>query len=176
MTAAMTSAQRIRDDLSIAVTIIHHTNAGGSRERGHSSMRGAADCMISLTPVDDVIHVECSKQRNGAPFKPMVLKLAPLDGGGCVLRLASDRAAGCWAHNDAIEGADGAPRYLHHNGRDQIGMARRGGRMTIALTAKRALAVTRATANHCHTTASRNLLHKQTVANYCQVTTLTAGH
>jgi hypothetical protein len=94
MTAAMAAAQKVRDELGVNVTLIHHTNAGGSRERGHSAMRGAADTMISITPVDDLIHVECSKQRNGPPFEPITLKLLPLPGGGCVLRLASDVLAG----------------------------------------------------------------------------------
>jgi hypothetical protein len=89
-TLAMANAQRWRDALNLTVLLVHHTNAGGSRERGHSSMRGAADTMISVTPVDDAVHVECSKQRNAAPFAPFLLKLVPVPDGGCVLRLASD--------------------------------------------------------------------------------------
>ncbi|MEP7306320.1 MAG: AAA family ATPase [Acidobacteriota bacterium] len=89
-TTAMAHAQTWRDQLNTSVLLVHHTNAGGSRERGHSSMRGAADLMISMTPVDDVVHVECSKQRNASPFAPITLKLTPVPQGGCVLRLASD--------------------------------------------------------------------------------------
>jgi hypothetical protein len=89
-TLAMAHAQRWRDALNLTVLLVHHTNAGGSRERGHSSMRGAADTMISVTPVDDAIHLECSKQRNAAPFASLLLKLVPVPEGGCVLRLASD--------------------------------------------------------------------------------------
>ena len=89
-TLAMAHAQRWRDALNTAVLLVHHTNAGGSRERGHTSMRGAADLMMSVTPVDDLIHVECSKQRNAAPFAPFALKLVPVAEGGCVLRLATD--------------------------------------------------------------------------------------
>jgi hypothetical protein len=90
-TLAMSHAQRWRDSLDAAVVLVHHTNASGSRERGHTSMRGAADAMISMTPVDDIIKVECSKQRNAALFDEINLKLVPLpDNTGCVLRLASD--------------------------------------------------------------------------------------
>lgn len=90
-TTAMVHAQQLRDTLACAVLLVHHTNASGSRERGHSSMRGACDFMISMTPLDDLIHVECSKQRNGAPFDKITLKLVPApDGQGCVMRLASD--------------------------------------------------------------------------------------
>jgi hypothetical protein len=89
-TLAMSHAAKWRAELGATVLIVHHTNAGGSRERGHSSMRGAADTMISVTPVDDVIQIECSKQRNAGPFEPLHLKLAPIPEGGCVLRLADD--------------------------------------------------------------------------------------
>lgn len=90
MTASMSAAQKIRDELDCGVLIVHHTNASGSRERGHSAMRGAADLMIAVNPVDDIIHFECSKLRNGPPFAPMSLKLTNIAEGGCVLRLASD--------------------------------------------------------------------------------------
>ena len=90
-TTTMVHARRISEQLGVTVLLVHHTNAIGSRERGHSAMRGAADFMISMTPVDDAIHVECSKQRNAAPFEKLLLKLVPLpDGDGCVLRLATD--------------------------------------------------------------------------------------
>ena len=82
----MTHAQRWRDELRTGVLIVHHSNAGGTRERGHSAMRGAADAMIPMTAVDDVIHVECSKLRNGAPFQPTTLKL--------VLLLRADASCG----------------------------------------------------------------------------------
>jgi hypothetical protein len=90
MTAAMVNAQKVRDALDVGVRIIHHSNASGTRERGHSAMRGAADTMLAVTPVDDTIHIECSKQRNGAPFAPIIAKLVTMDGGGCVLRATAD--------------------------------------------------------------------------------------
>jgi hypothetical protein len=89
-TAAMAAAQQIRDGLASTLVLIHHTNASGTRERGHSAMRGAADAMIMLEPVDDVVHVRCEKQRNGTPFETLTLKPVPATGGGLVLRLAAD--------------------------------------------------------------------------------------
>jgi RecA-family ATPase len=65
MSTAMAHAHLWRELLKTTVLIVHHTNAGGTRERRHSAMRGAADFMIAMNPVDDVIHVESSKQRNG---------------------------------------------------------------------------------------------------------------
>lgn len=91
MTAAMVHAQRWRTSLKATVLLNHHTNATGSRERGHTAMRGAADFMIALTPVDDVVHVESSKQRNGPAFTTITLRLVPgPDGEGVVFRAASD--------------------------------------------------------------------------------------
>jgi hypothetical protein len=87
-TLAMSHARQWCDQLQVTVILIHHTNAGGSRERGHSSMRGAADAMIQLTPVDDVIQVESSKQGT-RDRSPIVLKLVADAHGGCVFRLAS---------------------------------------------------------------------------------------
>lgn len=90
-TTAMVHAGRWRNELGCAVLMAHHTNAGGTRERGHSAMRGACDFMISMTPLDDLILMECSKQRNGAPFSKLTLTLTDVpEVSGRVLRLASD--------------------------------------------------------------------------------------
>ncbi len=90
-TTAMLHAQRWRDRLGLTVLLIHHTNASGTRERGHSAMRGAADFMIEMKPEDDVVKLECSKMRNGPAFPTLALKLLPVPAGdGCVFRLASD--------------------------------------------------------------------------------------
>ena len=95
VTTAMVHAQRWRTKLGATVLLNHHTNAAGSRERGHSAMRGAADFMISLTPVDDVVHMESSKQRNGPAFPTITLRLVPgPDGQGVVFRTASEVMSG----------------------------------------------------------------------------------
>jgi hypothetical protein len=84
---AVKHAQYLRDTLGCAVLLVHHTNAGGSRERGHSALRGSADTMIAVTPVDDLILVDVDKQRNGATGTRLAtLKIVPEPGGGCVVR------------------------------------------------------------------------------------------
>lgn len=88
-TTAMAHAFQWRDRLGLTVLLVHHTNASGNRERGHSSMRGAADFMLEMRPEDDVVKLECSKMRNGPMFDTLTLKLLPVEG-GCVFRLASD--------------------------------------------------------------------------------------
>ncbi|MFN7982943.1 MAG: AAA family ATPase [Vicinamibacterales bacterium] len=91
MTQSVTAAQLIRSELDVAVILVHHSNAAGTRERGHSALRGSADAMLQVSPVDDLIHLECSKLRNGAPFERLSLKLTPVPSvGGCVVRLASE--------------------------------------------------------------------------------------
>ncbi len=91
-TTAMVNAQKIRNELGVTVVLIHHTNAAGNRERGHSAMRGAADTMLVMNPSSDDVIVEASKQRNGPSGEELFrLKLVPLpEGNGCVFRLASD--------------------------------------------------------------------------------------
>jgi hypothetical protein len=49
-TLAMAHAHQWREQLQATVMIVHHTNAAGTRERGHSAMRGALDFLITLTP------------------------------------------------------------------------------------------------------------------------------
>ncbi len=78
-------ARRVGDALSCLAGIVHHSNAQGTRERGHTGLRGSADTMISLAPVDDTIEVDCSKQRNGPPFPRFHLRLRPQPAGGCIL-------------------------------------------------------------------------------------------
>jgi len=90
-TRAIVNAQRLRDALNATVVLAHHTNAGGSRERGHSAIRGAMDTMLALAPADDIVKFECNKQRNAAPFNAITLKLTE-GKGGCLFRLASDVA------------------------------------------------------------------------------------
>lgn len=95
VTLAMTHARQWADELDAHVGLVHHTNASGSRERGHSSMRGAADAMLQLTPTDDEIELLVDKQRNGPRGYTVKLTLAPVAGApGCVLVPALDDAPG----------------------------------------------------------------------------------
>lgn len=91
LTRAMVNAKRLSDGVQAAVIICHHTNAAGSRERGHSAMRGAADTMLALVPSDDIVRLECNKQRNGSQFEALTLKLVETPD-GCVFRLLQDVA------------------------------------------------------------------------------------
>lgn len=94
MTRAMQHCHRIKAELNCTVILLHHSNATGARERGHSAMRGAADAMISMAVVDDEILLESSKSRNGPPFETLRLRLVELENGqGMVLKHAGDVVA-----------------------------------------------------------------------------------
>lgn len=88
-TLAMRAATVIGQALEATVILVHHTNAAGTRERGHSSMKGDLDTLVMLEEVDDVIEVKCDKQRNAAKFDTFKLKPIPDTAGSVVLRPAA---------------------------------------------------------------------------------------
>lgn len=102
-TMAMAHARQLCEALDCTIVLVHHTNASGNRERGHTAMRGHADTMIALTPVDDLVQVEVSKQRNG-PSGQLIATLKLVsepNGPGMVFRLASDVLSGDLTPNQA---------------------------------------------------------------------------
>ena len=50
-----------------AVLALHHSGWNETRERGNSSLRGAADTMMSLTPKDGSLVLEVTKQKDAQP-------------------------------------------------------------------------------------------------------------
>lgn len=81
----------IRRETGAAVLLLHHTRKDGASERGSGALRGAADTMLQLSRVDDVAHLDCSKQKEAPPFDTVTLKLVPVPGtDSCTLRLESD--------------------------------------------------------------------------------------
>ena len=66
---------RMRVEYGATVVIIHHTNVSGTRERGNTAFRGAADTMIVVRRNDETgtIQVECDKQKDAEHFEPMNL-------------------------------------------------------------------------------------------------------
>ncbi len=89
MGLAMAHAKLIMDELDVTVILLHHTNASGNRERGHTVVRAECDTMIALNPVDDIVQVENNKQRNGPWLSPFDVRVVPL-GTSVVLRLAKE--------------------------------------------------------------------------------------
>jgi hypothetical protein len=89
MGLAMSHAKQIMSGLGVTVVLLHHTNASGNRERGHTVVRAESDTMIALEPVDDVVRIECNKQRNGPWFPSFEVRVVPREH-SVVLRLAKD--------------------------------------------------------------------------------------
>jgi hypothetical protein len=68
----------IMQRLNTSVMLVHHTGKKGNGERGSSALRGAADMMIELSSVNNVITLKCSKSKNTAGFETKKLRLLSL--------------------------------------------------------------------------------------------------
>jgi hypothetical protein len=95
MGLTVAALERVRTTLGCTVLVLHHTNQDGTRERGNTALRGAADTMIKLTKKAGAITMTCDKQRSAAPFGKLGfrLKVVQLDAehDSCVIeRLPSD--------------------------------------------------------------------------------------
>lgn len=90
-TLALAHAERWQSALGCAVLFVHHTNASGSCERGHSALRGGSDFCIRMAYTDDVFTAEIDKNRNGPTGETWTMKMVTgPDGDGCVPRPAAD--------------------------------------------------------------------------------------
>lgn len=88
---AVANCNRLQEQLECAVVVVHHAGWGGSRERGSSALRGAADTVLLVSRADDLITLAAEKQRDSAATLNLTLRLVPVpDTGSCVLRLASE--------------------------------------------------------------------------------------
>ena len=78
MGAFIAAADRLRSEYGSTVLIVHHTGWNNERERGHSSLRGAADTMISVAKlgdhITDAVEVSCVKQKEFDEFASFVIK------------------------------------------------------------------------------------------------------
>jgi hypothetical protein len=66
----------LRDALNTNVNCIHHLNASGLRERGHTSLKAAVDTALVLRSEGDGVVVECNKQRNAKHFQDLSVNWA----------------------------------------------------------------------------------------------------
>lgn len=94
MSAFINSVEMIKNALSCAVLIVHHsTKSAPSIERGSSVLRGAADTMTLLTQdKNHQITFKCDKQKEAEQFGDYYLKLVNIEVNGknsCVMDLCS---------------------------------------------------------------------------------------
>jgi DNA-binding MarR family transcriptional regulator len=60
--------QTVGRELDCFVQLVHHMGRKGNNERGHSSLRGAAEMMIAIEAKGNVITATCTKSKDSEPF------------------------------------------------------------------------------------------------------------
>lgn len=79
----------ISRQLDCFVEVAHHMPRKGNNERGHSSLRGAADIMVRIGCSGHTVTVKCTKSKDSEPFATEQYKLTPhLD--SMILKALSD--------------------------------------------------------------------------------------
>ena len=87
-------ADRLRQTFGATVMVVHHTNVGGTRERGNTAFRGAVDTMIRVDKVDGVMTVTCEKQKDAAHFPEHQVELVVVAAAeSCVVQAAGTAEA-----------------------------------------------------------------------------------
>lgn len=72
------ACRALQREARCAVVLVHHTNKGGTVERGSGALRGAADSMIRVTGDDNIILVESAKSKDTASFETRYMRLLPV--------------------------------------------------------------------------------------------------
>jgi RecA-family ATPase len=88
MQVAVDAARRISRKTGAAVLLVHHTGRDESRqkaERGHTSLRGAADVMFRVTAEDGALKLDNDKARDSKLLDQLLLRLLPV-AGSCVVQ------------------------------------------------------------------------------------------
>ena len=70
-------AERLRQATGACVVVVHHQGRNGEHMRGSTALEGAATTILRVTKDEDVVTVECVKQKDAAPFEPIYLRLIP---------------------------------------------------------------------------------------------------
>lgn len=83
MGLVLQAVRRASNELGCAVLLVHHTNKGGSAERGSSALRGAMDAMISVKKVSEESTsskgaIQCEKLKDGEGWKPQTFDLVAI--------------------------------------------------------------------------------------------------
>lgn len=81
---------QIRQRFGAAFLAVHHSGWDLKRERGSSTLRGAADLIAKVSNEDGIVSVTCDKNKDGPPFLPLRFRLEP-KGDSCILTHAAER-------------------------------------------------------------------------------------
>jgi hypothetical protein len=79
MNYILESLDIIRRETGATVVAVHHTNAGGLRERGSTVIRGGMDVMLEVSKDDDLIVLSCAKMKDAPEFSSMFFKGVSVD-------------------------------------------------------------------------------------------------
>jgi hypothetical protein len=92
MMVAIDAVERIRRATGAGILLLHHTGWSEDRERGSSTLRGAARVVIKVDRKEDgTIQFACVKKNQGAPFATRFLRLVPAGERGSVAPLPASR-------------------------------------------------------------------------------------
>lgn len=92
MTLLTAGQDLLRRASQATVLLLHHSMKHAELERGNSALRAAQDFMLRLDADDDVLTLESTKMRDGAPVAPIRLRLAQA-GKSCVVEDAEAATA-----------------------------------------------------------------------------------
>jgi hypothetical protein len=67
--------EQLRKATAACVLVVHHTGRGGEHMRGSIAMDGAATTMIKVEKGEDILQVECTKQKDAPEFDSFRLRL-----------------------------------------------------------------------------------------------------
>lgn len=72
--------ERLRAATRACVMPVHHTGRNGEHMRGSIALDGAADTLIKVSRSEEIILVECAKQKDAAEFSQLRLRAVPFEG------------------------------------------------------------------------------------------------
>jgi hypothetical protein len=79
------AVDQIREATRACVLLVHHESRAGENMRGSTALEGAATTIIRVTKDGPHMRLDCTKQKDGAEFDPMLLRLVPT-GDSAVIR------------------------------------------------------------------------------------------
>jgi KaiC/GvpD/RAD55 family RecA-like ATPase len=96
MAMFLNGAERWIEDYGATVLVIHHGNAAGTRERGHTSFKGALGALLRLSPVakhKELLCLHTDKQRDAAEAEDIGLTHEVVPGTDSVVLVKIDLPA-----------------------------------------------------------------------------------
>jgi RecA-family ATPase len=99
-------AERLRRATGACVMIVHHIGRNGDTGRGATTLDGAMSTIVKVTKDDDLVKLECTKNKDGAEWADITLRVVPM--GDSVVLATADGAWGRPAENDVA-----ARKWVH---------------------------------------------------------------